>query len=155
MPKFSFEDVEENYPDYSKCLKSWDSDECKLFKRANLKYDEIIENGKQIILDAFEKHHGCRPKLLPIPQLFTPLKTEGEFGEFEDRAVAFNQNSVNNIFFWPNLILPKQSIGLFNNYIENNLRPIGIKTYYANGDFAHKLLGGIHCATNVSYACKK
>lgn len=153
LPTFSYEEIQEDYPDYFECLKDFSSKRCKVFYRANQKYEQIIQNNLSIIQASFKKHHGCEVKTLPFPQLFTPLKTQGEFGDIEDRSVAFNQNSVNNIYFWPNLIMPKQTIPVFHEYLEQHLKAFPYKVHYSNADFVHTLLGGIHCATNVAYAC--
>tara|TARA_B100001971_G_scaffold84647_1_gene78188 strand:+ start:295673 stop:296971 length:1299 start_codon:yes stop_codon:yes gene_type:complete len=155
----SFEPYYDEYnkwPDRQKCLlkKNQNLKTCKELKRANLIYQKLIDQSVDALIAQVKEQHSCELKIEKFPQLFVPLKNFKEYGSFEDRAVSLNPNSVNNIFFYPNLMLAKQSFPVFQTEVERILKKFNeFDIYYVNGKFVHELNGGIHCATNVAYAC--
>lgn len=151
-----FED-EMTWPAFEECIvnKKRPAKICSDLFRANKTYEKIQQDNIKLIQDQMQFLHNCKLTTLPIPQLFAPHKTQQDlYGTPEDYAVAFNNNSVNNIFFWPYLFLPKQRVGVFQTYIENVLKKFPIELNFIAGEFVHSLAGGIHCATNISYACR-
>ncbi len=149
------------YDDYNvwpvrhQCLypKNFKTKECIELRNANNVYQMNIEGSVQKIEAAFEKLHGCKLSIERFPQLFIPVNTFSVYGTYNDRAVALNPNSVNNIFFYPKLILAKQEFLPFQKSIEAVLKNFSYEVIYADGKFVHELNGGIHCATNISYGC--
>lgn len=154
VPSFApeYED-EDEWPDFFPCLAKKGGKTCKSFYQANEVYQQLIQAELGKILEAFQKNHKCKPATVPFPQLFSPLETKGPYGSYNDRAIAFNENGVNNIFIWPNLFLPGQTIKVFQDYTNEQLRKLPYDIHYTDSQFAHTLLGGIHCASSVSYAC--
>lgn len=145
----------DTWPDRSFCLlkKNSTKEECKELFKANLIYQASIEKSISTIQEAFQKKHQCQLKVISFPQLFVPLKKMSEYLSLEDRAVALNPNSVNNIFFFPHLFLAKQEFLPFQQAVKNALDEFPYDVHYANSKFVHELNGGIHCATNISYGC--
>ncbi len=154
-PNSPFFDNEDVWVDHFHCLfrKNSKRSDCLELEKANLVYQSIIDQGVATIQTLIEKHHGCRLKEERFPQLFVPLKYRDKYGTLDDRAVSLNPNSVNNIFFFPNLILAKQSFEPFQKTVDKVLLNFPFKAIYIDDKFAHELNGGIHCATNISYGC--
>ncbi|MBD64810.1 MAG: hypothetical protein CME62_06360 [Halobacteriovoraceae bacterium] len=152
MPFF---DDYDNWPDLYHCLypKNFKLKECLELYRANETYQAHIDKSVESLQLAINKHHQCRLKVESFPQIFVPLKKQKKYGEYTDRAIALNPNSVNNIFFYPTLILPKQIFPVFQEEVDKVLSQYPYKIIFANGKFVHELNGGIHCATNISYGC--
>lgn len=145
------------WPSFEECLlsKTNPSKKCQNFFLANTAYQKIQRENISLIQEAFQKNHQCKLKEVPIPQLFAPSEEFKEvYGQVDDEALAFNSNSVNNIFFWPYLFLPKQDILPFQKYLVEILKTQSIESIFFEGEFVHTLGGGIHCATNISYACQ-
>ena len=143
------------WPVRDKCLLiANESDkDCIELKKANTYYENTITKSLENVQRLIEKQHGCRLKEIRFPQLFIPLKTADKYGLYEDRAIPLNPNAVNNIFFYPYLILPKQEFEPFQADIDGKLKELPHKVEFTNSKFVHELNGGIHCATNISYAC--
>ena len=150
-----FYDEEVTWPDRYFCLhpkfSSWD--ECKELKKANMTYQASINESVEKIQIEMERNHGCRLEVKKFPQLFLPVVDRKDYGTFDDRAVAFNPNSVNNIFFFPKLMLAKQEFPPFQEVVDEVLSKFPYKKIFVDGKFVHELNGGIHCATNISYGC--
>ena len=143
------------WPSRDKCLlfKNQKDPDCIEFTKVNLWYERIIQKSLDKVQNLIQAEHGCRLKEIKFPQLFVPLEKAQEYGLYEDRAVPLNPNAVNNIFFYPYLVLPQQEFEPFQADIEMKLRNLPHKIEYTNSKFVHELNGGIHCATNISYAC--
>lgn len=146
----------DSWQDFSYCLhiKNRNIPQCKSFIEANNTYELIQWKNIEVIQQSFERIHQCKLPVLASPQLFSPKQTQSAYGTYDDRSVALNANSVNNIFFWPELLLPGQSIPIFQKYLEKNLRPFKFQKTFVNGEFVHSMMGGIHCASNVAYSCR-
>lgn len=143
------------WPSRDQCLlkKNQKDRDCIEFKKVNLFYETLIRKSVAEVQNRIFEEHGCRLKEINFPQLFIPLQKSKEYGLYEDRAVPLNPNAVNNIFFYPHLVLPKQEFEPFQKDIEAKLEKLPLKIDYTNSKFVHELNGGIHCATNISYAC--
>lgn len=155
MKFMPFHDDYDHWPDSQNCLYPKDKGKpwCQAFRRANETYQRSIEKSVERVQVAIESVHGCRLKEEYFPQLFSPLSALSVYGTLMDRSIALNPNSVNNIFFYPNLFLAKQTIPSFQKAVDDVLKKYPYKIHFADGKFVHELNGGIHCATNVSYSC--
>jgi len=156
-PHKPYSDEFDTWIDHYHCLdiKNKKNEECLELFRANKVYQRLIDIGVASLQDLMVKQHGCRLKEEKFPQLFIPLQKMETYGGFDDRAISLNPNSVNNIFFYPNLLLAKQSYPLFQKVVDTVLKRYPYKTIYIDDKFAHELNGGIHCATNISYSCSE
>lgn len=165
MPKIpSMDDLEDDpndkdnleWPDFNECIKknNLKSKKCQAFVSANMTYQKNIEKGIKNIQKVFKEHHKCQMKTISLPQLFSPLEIKSIYGVKSDKAIAFNENAVNSIVIYPHIIQPWQTIPHFKEYIEEKLVKLGMKVHFSNAEFAHRLTGGIHCATNISYTCE-
>lgn len=150
-----YDDIND-WPDLHSCLnpKNFIKSECVELKKANTAYQTSIDKSVKAIQEKIEKVHGCTLKVKSFPQLFVPLKNKKVYATVFDRAIALNPNSVNNIYFFPSLILAKQEFQPFQDEVEKVLKSFPYKVIYANGKFVHELNGGVHCATNIAYGCK-
>lgn len=154
-PNAPFYNAKIVWADHYHCLyrKNKNREDCIELEKANLAYQKIIDQDIDKVQKLMLKNHGCRLKEEKFPQLFVPLERQKEYGTYDDRAVALNPNSVNNIFFFPNLILAKQIFYPFQEEVDKVLSKFPYKKIYIDDKFAHELNGGIHCATNISYGC--
>jgi len=154
-PNSPFYDDKDIWKDHYHCLyqKNKKKSDCIELEKANLSYQKLIDLGIDKIQKLMLKNHGCRLTEEKFPQLFVPLKKQKEYGTYDDRAIALNPNSVNNIFFFPNLMLARQNFQPFQDAVDKVLSKYPYKRIYIDDKFAHELNGGIHCATNISYGC--
>jgi hypothetical protein len=127
--------------------------ECLELAKANITYQSLIDSGVKDLQNLIQKHHGCRLTEEKFPQLFVPIKKQDQYGTFKDQAISLNSNSVNNIFFFPSLLLAKQPFIPFQKKVDDVLSKFPYDVIYIDDKFAHELNGGIHCATNISYGC--
>lgn len=154
-PNLPYYDDDLTWPDSSFCLhpKFNDNVECVELRKANLVYQNSINGSVEKIQEQMKKLHNCTLQVDTFPQLFLPVEKREKYGTYDDRAVALNPNSVNNIFFYPNLLLAKQDFPPFQKVVDTVLKKYSLKTIFVDGAFVHDLNGGIHCATNISYGC--
>lgn len=150
-------DEYEKWPDLNECLyiENKNKKECIEFAKANRTYQSLIDFSLDSLQSQIENEHGCRLKTVKFPQLFVPLKIQKVYGTIDDRAISLNPNSVNNIFFYPNLLLAKQVYPPFQTELNKILKGFShLDIHFVEAKFVHELNGGIHCATNVAYACQ-
>lgn len=154
-PNHPYYDEEFIWADYYHCLhpKYQKISECLELMKANNSYQTLIDRSIDRIQVAMKAKHGCHLEVEKFPQIFQPLKPRKKYGNFDDRAVALNPNSVNNIFFYPNLMLARQEFVPFQQVVDRILKKYSYKLHYVDAKFVHELNGGIHCATNISYGC--
>lgn len=154
-PNLPYYDEDNTWTDHYHCLhpSNQNKSECLELLTANTVYQELIDVSVSKIQESMQVKHNCRLEISQFPQIFVPLNPRKLYGTYDDRAVALNPNSVNNIFFYPNLMLAKQEFPPFQKILDQTLKTFPYTLHYVDGKFVHELNGGIHCATNISYGC--
>ncbi len=129
------------------------SKHCSEFFKANQVYDSIIKENIQRLQARMLAVHQCQLPVIPLPLLFSPIKTMKHYGTEEDRSIAVNENPINLLLIGQTLFMAQQSIQQFQSYITQELEQLHKALIPLDTTEQHELLGGIHCASNLTLWC--
>ncbi|MEI8346786.1 MAG: protein-arginine deiminase family protein, partial [Pseudomonadota bacterium] len=103
---------------------------CHKWQLANEQYESIIQKDLKVLVEEIFKFTGQRPRILPLPQLFSPNHLGEIFGLETDHALPINPNSINLLSLEKVAIIPKQFYLPFQQYMEKNLAPLELRPHF-------------------------